>query len=647
MRRSVLFSLVAGVAILAAGCSSDDQRPGPMEPAAVPAPDNQGDIVLRCRNNGLIVVQLAAILPATPPARLYQQAVVKFALVEFALLTKKKPLAQARALDLIDFLIDNRGNLIPRTNPTTAVRLSNVIDAILCIVGLQPAGADLGPNTGIGVVPANNPEEVIIRTPLGTAGLLVPPNFAPDRDVNDNLIPGVVVTVTGNLTTPLTTPLDQYGQTVELTASQEVVWREGGVTVALCVTIQDVIFDNVFSRLRVGHQGGLGPFFGLIEILPQADGDDVNAVVGTCGAVVPFRMGFGGLRSLVEQVLLPAPLHAAVVADKAGGVGGTTKRFSPFRAVDPELELLALPTSTEGTAWAEVAQPPSVLIRTQTLQTPIPGIDVVFAVPDGPGTIDPGLVTTDEDGVAATDSWVLGPGTNTVTATPQTPVDEDTDEPVEEINFTPESVTFTAEGIVFAYRFVGTDVNGTVAVSPSDTAGWTSTGFDAFSSWQTTTSSPLPFGDADQYTGQCSYGSILNPVTAWLPSTRVVAQYQDPDVANGAASGLLLRQGVTVPGNTTTLTINVAIDNDIAVFLNGNPLTEGTPGVTFSRNIGDWGAGSVGGFLIHGGCAAPNSGRFTVDEETGFFTAGEVNLLAVYGRDRGGATYLDVTTSGD
>jgi hypothetical protein len=496
------------------------------------------------------------------------------------------------------------------------------------------------------VVPANNPDPVIITTPQGTAGLLVPENFAPDEDVDGNPIPGVVVTVTGNLTTPLNTPLDQYGQTVDLTASQEVEWREGGVTVAICVTVDEILFD----RLRVGHEGGLGPFFGAIEILPNADGDDVTAIVGTCSSGLGFRSGLGALRSLAERILLPQPLHAAVLLNVTGGVGGTTKRFSKFRAVDPELELVPQPTSTSGTAGAPVATPPSVLVRTQNpaLHTPIPGIDVAFEVPDGsPGTIDPDTVTTDENGVAATTSWVLGPGTNTVTATPQTPVDEDTDEPVEEITFTPESETFTAEGIAFAYRFVGTDVNGTVTVSPGDTAGWTSTSFDAFSSWETSMSSPLPFGDPDQYAGQCSYGSILNPETAWLPSTRVVAQYQDPDVANGAASGLLLRQGVAVPGNTTALTINVAIDNDIAVFLNGNPLTEGTPGVTFSRNIGDWEAGSVGGFLIHDGCAAPNSGTFTVGEETGFFTAGEVNLLAVYGRDRGGATYLDVTTSGD
>ena len=344
MRRTAVLTLLAGVVILAAGCTTDDQQPGTMEPSTQAVPDQQADLVLRCRDNGLIVVQLAAILSAKAPARLYQEAVVRFALVEAALLFKKKPLAQARALDLIDFLTDNRANLINPNTQATRTRLANVIDAILCIVGLQPTGIVLGPNTGIGVVPANNPTPVIITTPNGTTGLLVPQNVSPDKDVFGNTIPGVVVTVTSGGTTPLNTPLDQYGQTVDLTASQEVEWRAGGVTVAICVTAD----DSFFGRLRVGHQGGLGPFFGAIEILPNAAPGDVGAIVGTCSSGFGSLSTFGSLRDFAARVLLPQPLQAAVLA-VTGGVGGTTKRFSPFRAVDPLLQVVAQPTSTAGT----------------------------------------------------------------------------------------------------------------------------------------------------------------------------------------------------------------------------------------------------------------------------------------------------------
>ena len=430
MRRTAVWSLLAAAGILAAGCTTDDQQPDPMGPSAQAVPDQQADLVLRCRDNGLIVVQLAAILSAKAPARLYQEAVARFALVESALLFRKKALAQRRALDLIDWLIDNRANLINPTTQTTRTRLANVIDAILCIVGLPPTGTPLGANTGIGVVPANNPTPVIITTPNGTAGLLVPQNVAPDKDIFGNPIPGVVVTVTPVGTTPLITPLDQYGQTVDLTASQEVEWRAGGVTVAICVTAD----DSFFGRLRVGHQGGLGPFFGLIEILPNAAPGDIGAIVGTCSSGFGNRSTLGGLRDFAARVLLPQPLQAAVLAT-TGGVGGTTKRFSPFRAVDPLLQVVAQPTSTAGTVGSPVAQPPAVLVRTFN-GTPIPGITVGYT--SSPGTISPPSVVTNGSGIAASSSWVLTLGTNTATATPV--------EPVPEINFTPTTVTFTAIG---------------------------------------------------------------------------------------------------------------------------------------------------------------------------------------------------------
>ena len=212
--------------------------------------------------------------------------------------------------------------------------------------------------------------------------------------------------------------------------------------------------------------------------------------------------------------------------------------------------------------------------------------------------------------------------------------------------FSPTSLTFTRPG--FAYRFVGTQTSpgGVIAVAPGDTAGWTTPGFGNFGSWQTSSLSPLPFGDADTYGESCGYVGeppTLPVTTPWLPSTRVPAEYQATDVAASAASGLLLRQYVTVPNGATSLTIHVAVDNDIAVFLNGQPLAEGT-GVTFTRNSG-WDPGATNGFFTHGGCATQDSGALTVDATTGLFTAGQPNLVAVYGRDRGGATYLNVTFS--
>jgi len=448
MRRSlILAALTAGLVV---GCTSDQS---PTEPSTVPAPTPAPAINLgQCRQNGLIVVQLTTILPAGRPLRLLGKGLEKFALVEAARLTGRKALAQSRALDLIDFLTRNRANLINPTSALTATRLGNVIDAILCLVGLPPTGVPLNNSTGVGVVPANNPQPVIITTPQGTAGLKVPAGAAPATDVNGNSIPGVVVTVTGLGNVALNTPLDQYGNTVDLTASQEVLWQGGGVIVALCVSNVD---DLVFDRLRVGHEGGIGPKFGAIEILPQAAAADISDILGA-GCTPPplgqLRGRLSDLKQFAENALLPEPLHAssagAVALNKTGGVGGTTSKFSKFRAVDPRLNLVANAASTSGVAGAAVDIPPSVTVRTDSLH-PIEGIQINFAATAGTGSTSPASATTNADGVASTTSWILGPGQNTVTATAVKPIDPSPPTPrtVDEITFTPTSVDFTATGV--------------------------------------------------------------------------------------------------------------------------------------------------------------------------------------------------------
>ena len=201
------------------------------------APDVSPDLTLRCRDNGLIVVQLAGILPSKAPARLLQKAIEKFALVELALLQRKKPLAQTRALDLIQFLIDNRPNLINASSNATAVKLGNVIDALLCLVGLPPTGVSFDANTGVGIVPANNTQPVIIRTPQGNAGIKVPIGGAPGqgRDRRPGRGGGRHGEEPGHRQ-PVEYAARQVGVTIDLNDSQDVQWQQGGVTVAICIT---------------------------------------------------------------------------------------------------------------------------------------------------------------------------------------------------------------------------------------------------------------------------------------------------------------------------------------------------------------------------------------------------------------------------
>jgi hypothetical protein len=69
----------------------------------------------------------------------------------------------------------------------------------------------------------------------------------------------------------------------------------------------------------------------------------------------------------------------------------------------------------------QVATPPSVIVRDAN-NNPVSGVEVIFAVATGGGTIDPAspaTVSTDANGVAALTSWTLGAvaGANTLTVT--------------------------------------------------------------------------------------------------------------------------------------------------------------------------------------------------------------------------------------
>jgi len=591
MRRYALVYVLIAAAI-ATACSSGDSNQSPTEPSAGSGPSLDPALALRCRQDGLIVVQLAKILPPRPPLQLLAKGLAKYALVEVAVLTKKPDLAKARALDLIDFITRNRDNLINANSPTTLTNVANVTDAILCLVGLPPTGVTDPLHTGIGVVPGNSTSPVIITTPQGDAGLLAPAGSTPTT---------VVVTVTNAVSGGLDTPLDQYGQTIELTASQDVTWGNGGVTVALCVAAD--VDQTVFDRLRVGHEGGLpANKLGNIEILPVVPNvteANVSQILGgSCSSGLGSRAGFQSLKELATRVLLPDPLYALTAAAAVGGKGGQATKFSKFRAVDPQLDVIAnpaLPASTAGVTGAAVAQPPSVLVRTDSMH-PVPGILIRFKVTGGTGSVspaDPASVTTGSNGVATASSWTLGSGSNEVTATAASPVPAS----VNEIIFTsPGSVTFTAEGAPAAPDFGASDWSFLIQSSAPDGNSWTTL--------------PWPVTATGWAQGLAPFGSV--PIGGVSP-THCSDQAPTTWPTNRT---ILLRRDFFVPPGVTSATISVKVDNDMRVFLNGAAVTD---------------------LLTHEGCAEVNLlGPFTTS-----VVAGTVNHLAILGVDRGTESFID------
>ena len=83
---------------------------------------------------------------------------------------------------------------------------------------------------------------------------------------------------------------------------------------------------------------------------------------------------------------------------------------------------------------------------------------------------------------------------------------------------------------------------------------------------------------------------------------------------------VLVRKDFYVPAGTTSATIQILVDNDVQVFLNGTDVSDG--------------------LRTHEGCANDSPvAPFVVNAPT--LVAG-VNKLAIIAKDRGGQSYFDV-----
>ena len=123
-------------------------------------------------------------------------------------------------------------------------------------------------------------------------------------------------------------------------------------------------------------------------------------------------------------------------------------------------------------AGAAVTTPPSVIVRTAA-GAPVAGVNVVFEVMTGGGSVTGATTTTNAQGIATVGSWVLGttPGPNTLRATAN--------------GTTNGSVTFTATATVASTcvttpHALGTSVNGTWTTSDCLAASGSGRRFDMY-----------------------------------------------------------------------------------------------------------------------------------------------------------------------
>ena len=602
-------ALLATSLFLAACSDVGNQAPTPSEPSA---PEATLVNPPGCPTDAQMAVQIHNLFPKP----LEGPALVRYAAIRAAMIANKTTLARQLMYATVDWTLKqyNAGSLIGGKSAATQARVTTFINSLYCIVGLTaptiPPGA-LGIDGAVAIVsPSSTPTDVVTESRI--AGIEIPPN---------GVTQPTLITVS-RVAGPLLTQLDQYPLYYEFRSDQPLNQNAADAVVGVCIAKELTISPETYARLRVAHNvpdptPTTIEILPLVPVLPFALNCD-NATSLTLGPSPTLRQfaswGLARAGQALRDLLEPAPLSASFMTTT--GLGGTTKKLSPFGVVDTLITVSAnSPTTITGLAGSSVTDGalPSVKVATP-LGHPVTNYPVSFSVPAGSeGTITGGAATTDGSGIATVGSWTLGTslGADLVNAAVAPPHLHSF------VSGTP--VLFTANVIsttllsyksaAYAYEVLNSD-------SP-DTTGWQTSSFTGASNWPT---GAAGFG-FNFAADQCSIVSDIQ--TAW-PGATTISNSSEPS----NTSDLLLRKSVTIPnGWTGSLSIGVAIDNDVQVFVNGTNITAsaGTP---------------VNGFMVHEGCATRGSLVFSAPNN--FLVPGGTNLIAVHARDRGRTSYFDM-----
>lgn len=628
MRRSFFGACLAAVAsaFLITACSSDSRSPT----EAVPPPVQESIVPSGCPSVSATANMIAALYPSKGGDRLI--ATATYAAILLYVNTGHQADARTLVFRLLDFTFKefNAGNLIGGVSLATRQQLLAFEMGLYCTVGLPTAGLTLPGDPGDPgtlnqvVFPSSSTQTLVTKD--GNAGVQLPPNSfnTPAVVVTIGVIPGA--------TPPLNTTLDQYGPFYDVNVSPE-SGITTNLTVGLCLaTGGDIgtvlLAHNVTQTVNNTPTPGIeilqpgGPISGLCtpqtsslsprEILHFATHGDLHRATSAVG-------------SALADLFLPANAYAG-----SGGKTGLTSTFSPFGGVDTKVYLTTNPNpfpAQTAPAGSPVANPPSVLVSTQ-LHVPVAKVNVNFSVTAGGGTVAGGsssTVGTGANGVATVSDWVVNSGANSVQAVGTFADPTVTFAPGSQQTVTVDpaaGVSFTATGgDVVPYGSSYLFLDG----PQGHDAGFEAPGFST-TGWLAGNG---PFGTGDVGGTVCPLNSeagfTLNH--AWVVGTDI-----------------LLRKSFPLPPWwTAPLKITAAIDNDIQVFVNGNPLTtyQGNPLYTFSGSDAvNYAFNAQTGFVTHENCAT--KGTLTFSVPAAFLNVGGQNVLAVRARDRGGVNYVDV-----
>jgi len=625
-------ALIAGLLFISA-CSDN----GPTEPAA--APPVQASIV---PSGCPTVAQTANMIVTLYPARSGERLVAAATYAAILLYINTRHQADARTLvfRLLDFTFKqfNAGRLLGGGSLATRQTLLAFETGLYCTVGLPTTGLTLPGDPGSSgtvnkvVFPSPNTQNVL--TGDGNSGVQIPPNSfnTPAVVVTISVIPGP--------THPLNTTLDQYGPFYDVKVTPESAIT-ANLTVGLCLA-DGFEIPTVFIAHNVTQTVNNVPTPG-IEVLPP--GPSIPGLCTTQSTAMSgremldlamrgeLRRAGSELGSVIANALLPENAYAG-----SGGKTGTTKAFSPFGGVDTKVFIATNPSPfpvQTAPAGSAVPNPPSTLVSTK-LGAGVAKVNVLFSVTSGGGTVggaSSSTVATNATGVATVSDWVVNTGPNSVQAVG----------------------TFADPTVTFAPVPVGSTFPQTVSIDPANGVSFTATGGDVvpYGSSYLFLDGPQGHDAGFQAPGFSTAGwsTGSGPFGSGNVGGTVCAINSEPGFTlNGSwvvGTDLLLRKSFALPSWwTAPLTVTAAIDNDIAVYVNGNPLTtlNGSPLYAFvGPDAGNYAFNPTSGLVTHENCATKGSLTFSVPAV--FLNIGGQNTLAIRARDRGSVNYVDAKIS--
>ncbi len=629
MRRfSVILGLMTGALTLS--CSGDGSNLAPSDAPRINAATAATCGTLSTSQYNAIITQLGKLYPTT--SKTYTGLVGKVNDIKTKLSQGKVADAQQKVFDILKVVFADwtAGKLKAGATTADVQQLINLLYAATC---MSPVPT-LASGGGAGVI-----------TPAGGGTVLTSDLQAGTRFPAGAVDVNTVVTIAPTTDT-LKTMLDKYPPTYDFTATPhnpaDAFLKD--VLVGFCFD-PSVAPSGIVDRLRIAHnivdEYVTPDRFGQIEILKKTDVSNLGLACTTVGSASFLN----ALKSYAASLLLPDQLHASSALLTTTS-GGTTRNYSPFAMVDPQIQLGKVTATDNQTATAGTAVTISATAQTR-LGRNVPGVPILFATSTGTFTPTPDTVRTNTSGVASA-SWTLASGANTATATGlNVPCDTlgscTTQGESRRLTYNPASVSFSAIGTAASktidygatdWKYINIGANAPSESTTDYPAGsWYTPLFPA-TAWST---GRAPFGSIDPLsTSGCGiFGTATVPLTNWPAASGSQA------VAS-TGSGLLLRNTFTA-SPTSSVDVSVAMDNDIQVFIDGNDITDAED-VTFDRNTnsegGSWSSLAINQFQAHGGCAQRGDGVFHVPSV--YLAEGNTHTIAVYAHDWGGAAYVDV-----